>query len=105
MLRQARAMKIMDLEGNAERLILAQNETDILKRLDHENIVKYFDHFEIVTRNNFKRKEKRFCIITEFCEVLINYFILFKCLYISLIFFYKKERRLEGTNRKKSEHE
>ena len=56
-------MKIMNLSK------VAENETEILTRLDHKNIVKYFDHFEIIMSNNRIRGEKKLCIVTEFCDV------------------------------------
>ena len=49
---------------------VAQNETSILKAIDHENIVKYLDHFEIETSRNPQQFSKlKLCIVTEFCQV------------------------------------
>lgn len=58
------AMKIMDLNE------VAQKEMEILKSLNHPNVVKYFDHFEIVMGSNMsENKQLKLCIVTEFCEV------------------------------------
>lgn len=52
-------MKILDENE------MAQNEANTLSRLDHENIIKYYEHFE------FRINEtNKLCIVTEFCEVL-----------------------------------
>lgn len=70
-------MKIMNLDE------IAQNETEILKQLDHENIVKYFDHFELDTRSNANNRQIKLCIVTEFCQVEMFFFI-FRHLFRSL---------------------
>lgn len=56
-------MKIMSLDQ------VAENETKVLTRLNHENVVKYYEDFEIDIGSNADRI--KLCIITEFCEVLI----------------------------------
>lgn len=61
-------MKIIDYNG------LFENEIKILKKLNHENIAKYYDHFEIKIKNIIK--ELKLCIVTEYCEVIISFFIL-----------------------------
>ena len=44
-----------------------EKEASLLSQLSHENIVKYHEHFEIIS------KESQFhpCIITEYCQVII----------------------------------
>lgn len=61
-------MKIMDLNE------MAQNETHILTQLNHENVVKYFEHFELDTGSysNHYSNQFKLCIVTEFCEVILN---------------------------------
>lgn len=41
------------------------NEANLLSQLDHENIIKYMDHFEVETVDSFCFP----CIVTEYCEV------------------------------------
>ena len=41
----------------------AQNELKLLKQLDHENIIKYFDHFDEKLHDS-----EYLCIICEYCE-------------------------------------
>lgn len=70
-------MKIIDLDE------AALNEKQILTKLDHENVVKYFDHFEIEMKGADGRggrgsrgagvNIKKLCIVTEFCEVLFTF--------------------------------
>lgn len=76
-------MKIVDLNE------LAEKERDILKSLDHENIVEYFDDFEVVTGNSSIQREKKLCIVTEFCGVIhfstfFNCFIFFLPIFLTL---------------------
>lgn len=52
-------MKIMDSLDS-----VAENELMIFWEVSHENIARYFDHFQI----RFGENEKTF-LITEFCEV------------------------------------
>lgn len=42
----------------------AENELAVLFRISHENILKYFDHFD-----HEERGVDCICIITEYCEV------------------------------------
>ena len=63
-------MKIMKLDE------VAKNEIDILKSLDHPNIIKYYDHFEMEIEMGsgsaiLNIKQKSLCVVTEFCEVCI----------------------------------
>ena len=48
-------------------------EVNILSLLDHENIVRYEDHFELFVFENLKETDRFACIITEYCEVIINF--------------------------------
>jgi len=45
-----------------------EQEHFILSRLNHENIIKYYEHFEqvVIGCNNL-------CIVTEYCRVISNY--------------------------------
>ena len=51
----------MDLNENES---MTENELDLLIKINHENIVRYFDHF-------YKRigGEYKTFLITEYCEV------------------------------------
>ena len=53
-----RAMKLV--EGKT----VSQAELKIISSIDHENVIKYFDHFEIGILN-----EVYFSFIIEYCEV------------------------------------
>lgn len=44
----------------------AEEELKILKNLQHKNIVRYFDHFEVPDSGG----ESRICIIMEYCSVI-----------------------------------
>lgn len=48
---------------------VSQNELDILMKIDHENVVKYLDHFELVLSRNSGKIETSICIVMEYCEV------------------------------------
>lgn len=52
-------MKI--IEGQSKKI---ENEIKILWKVDNENIIRYFDHFELRISN-----WSTICIITEYCEV------------------------------------
>lgn len=43
----------------------AQNELKLMKQINHENIIKYFDHFDDECYG-----ADYLCIISEFCQVL-----------------------------------
>lgn len=43
-------------------------EASLLSRLSHENVVKYYDHFEAQTVDSSSHP----CIVTEYCEVEIT---------------------------------
>ena len=53
-----RAMKL--IEGKT----VSQAELKIISSIDHENVIKYFDHFEIGISNGIYLS-----FITEYCEV------------------------------------
>ena len=54
-----KAMKIMDqLESSTE------NELDLFSEINHENIVKYYDHFHKKIGDEYQT-----FLITEYCEV------------------------------------
>ena len=48
---------------------VSQNELDILMKIDHANVIKYFDHFELVLSRNSGQIETSICIVMEYCEV------------------------------------
>lgn len=59
-----RAMKVMKSDE------IAHNELAVLIRLDHANIVKYYDHFEVNVRGETDLLSSvDLCVITEYCEV------------------------------------
>ena len=58
-------MKIMDELDSSTPI-----ELDILWENNHENIVRYFDHFHL----KIGVDDKTF-LITEFCEVITNLFL------------------------------
>ena len=43
----------------------AQNELDLMKQINHENIIKYFDNFDEYCYSTYY-----LCIICEYCQVL-----------------------------------
>ena len=45
-----------------------KREAIILSRLIHENLVKYIDHFQLITKESLSHP----CIITEYCQVSFN---------------------------------
>ena len=45
-----------------------EKEASLLSRLSHENLVKYIDHFQLITRESLSHP----CIITEYCQVSLN---------------------------------
>lgn len=63
-----KAMKLMNLDETAV------NELLVLIRLDHENVVKYFNHFQFISRPavDSRVSPTKLCVITEFCEVFNN---------------------------------
>lgn len=54
-----KAMKMMDKFD-----VTADNERFILKMIKNDNIIRYFDHFDLKISNSDYS-----CVITEFCEV------------------------------------
>jgi len=63
-------MKTIKLQANSTD----EREHVILSQLDHENIVKYYEHFE---ESVFRFKH--LCILTEYCRVMIRIRSLFLC--------------------------
>ena len=63
---KSKAMKLIILDE------LANNELDILTRLDHENVVKYYAHFELTVKDLAGNKIIKLSIFTEFCEVCLT---------------------------------
>lgn len=62
----------------------AQNELELIIQLNHPNIVRFYDHFELVTVNS--PIEIKLCIVIEFCQVLtkLTTFFLLLFYYITL---------------------
>ena len=64
-------LKIAEIGLNYETML---NEIDILKQVDHENVVKYLDSFSLARGNP--------CLVLEFCEqgslqnFIVNYYII-----------------------------
>lgn len=66
---KTKAMKMMDQNE------IADNELLVLMRLEHDNVLKYFDHFQFQfkiadVRSKFVTK---LCVITEFCQVISSF--------------------------------
>lgn len=58
-------MKIIEFEDDSWK-----NEIRILKKLSHENVVKYMDHFELnMGEDSSYNQIRKVCIVTEYCEV------------------------------------
>lgn len=57
-----KAIKIMDRLDS-----ITENELDMFFEINHENIVRYFDHFHLKIGD-----ENQTFLITEFCEVNNN---------------------------------
>ena len=49
---------------------IAENELDIISRLECPNVVKYFDHFYLIV-SEFGKDVSYLCLVTEFCSVLL----------------------------------
>ena len=45
----------------------ALDELNVIVKVNHKNVIKYFDHFVII-----KREAEFLCIIMEYCEVRIQ---------------------------------
>ena len=52
---------------------MADNELKILTKLSNDNLVKYYDHFELVVNSSAGNRKIKLAIITEFCEVPLLY--------------------------------
>ena len=79
------------LEYGIENKIDVDNEIEIMKKLDHENIVKYFGHF---------KKDQTMNILIELCEVVRRNFKLFvKHFLFSFSFISNKVWRLDALYR------
>ncbi|KAL9649747.1 hypothetical protein ABK040_009562 [Willaertia magna] len=46
----------------------ANNEIQILSQFNHQNIVKYFEHFELDCLDQFQKQIKLICIVIEYCN-------------------------------------
>ena len=46
-----------------------KKEAMLLSRLNHKNIVKYEDHFKLLSKESLSHP----CILTEYCEVMLFY--------------------------------
>ena len=56
----------------------AQNELDLMKQINHDNIIRYFDNFDEECYST-----DYLCIICEYCQVPLSH------VYIELILSYK----------------
>lgn len=63
--REPKALKMME---NSE---MSENELQIAMRLDHLNIIKYLDNFQLINRH----EKITLCMVTEYCQVRICLFI------------------------------
>ena len=62
--------KAVDFTLNPHMKTQIDKEVKILKELNHENVVKFFDLLEV---NLAEQSEQRFYIITEYYEVSFIY--------------------------------
>lgn len=71
-------MKIMDKLG----LSSDNKEQDFLWKINHENIIRYFDHFDLKISS-----WNHICIITEYCDVMkfISIVIYYSVIYYIII--------------------
>jgi len=69
--RPTKTMKIM-LKNDISKNEIEINQ--IVNEIKHENIVKYFNHFDVSIQNAEASEELKLCMITEYCEVIFFYF-------------------------------
>ena len=50
-----------------------KNEVELMKRIKHENIIRYYEHFDETIFGSL-----HFCFVCEFCEVIFRLFIDFR---------------------------
>lgn len=71
-------MKVINRDELAE-----ENELGKVASLEHENVVKFVDHFEIDYDYKIDSNKNQLAIITEYCQVylkfsfFLNYFIIY----------------------------
>lgn len=47
---------------------LSKNEVDLMKRIKHDNITRYYEHFdETISGSQY------FCFVCEFCQVIVEH--------------------------------
>ncbi len=71
--------KAVDFTLNPDIKKQIEREADILKQIEHENLVKFF---ELLVVKSEEHSEQRFFILTEYYEVSIIYLINNKQFYI-----------------------
>jgi len=71
--------KAVDFTLNPDVKRQIEREADILKQIEHENLVKFFELLVVKSEEHF---EQRFFILTEYYEVSIIYLINNKQFYI-----------------------
>ena len=81
-----------------------KNEAIILSRLSHENLLKYIDHFELISIESLCHP----CIITEYCQVTLNHqierFLSWQTLLYNYVFIFKNgdlSKRIKETKNRK----
>lgn len=57
-------MKITKLEELVDKESW-KREIFLHRQMNHENIMKYYDHFELITED----ENSYICIVTEYCQV------------------------------------
>jgi serine/threonine protein kinase len=83
-----------DISGK-EYNALAENELKLMKSIDHDHVVQYFDDFTLdIFDSSF------FAIVVEFCQVHLLYLALVYYITKYIIRFYISERQFELTNRR-----
>ncbi len=71
--------KAVDFTLNPDVKRQIEREADILKQIEHDNLVKFFELLVVKSEEHF---EQRFFILTEYYEVSIIYLINNKQFYI-----------------------
>lgn len=77
------ALKCIEKRNEEDETVTEMNEIETLKKTSHDNIVKYFEHFEATIDDSLS-----ICIVLEFCEVLIHFFN-FNTLTLILFFYFQ----------------
>jgi serine/threonine protein kinase len=64
--KKSKVIKILKNQHKDDQKL--KRECNLLCKLNHENIIKYYDHFELIT----KESNSHICIITDYYKVYLN---------------------------------